>query len=80
MSAEVLSPWPNETPRETNRVRELFLMQPHTDLSGIRPMVARSWYRSRAAGVDAFADRGFYDEGRVDEYTIAAAGPHLQKL
>ncbi|MGO4588906.1 sigma-54-dependent Fis family transcriptional regulator [Paenarthrobacter sp. 2TAF44] len=80
MSAEVLSPWPNETPRETNRVRELFLMQPQTDLSGIRPMVARSWYRSRAAGVDAFADRGFYDEGRVDEYTIAAAGPHLQKL
>lgn len=43
-------------------------------------MVARSWYRSRAAGVDAVADRGFFDEGRVDEYTINAAGPHLQKL
>lgn len=80
MSAELLTPWPLETPHETNRVRELFLMQPHADLSGIRPIVARSWYRSRAAGVDAFADRGFYDEGRVDEYTIAAAGPHLQKL
>src|SRR4029453_6936588 len=80
MSAEVLSPWPNETPRETNPVRELFLMQPHADLSGIRPIIARSWYRSRAAGVDAFADRGFFDEGRVDEYTIVAAGPHLQKL
>lgn len=55
-------------------------MQPHTDLRGIRPIVARSWYRSRAAGVDAVADRGFFDEGRVDEYTIQAAGPHLQKL
>lgn len=55
-------------------------MQPHADLTGIRPIVARSWYRSRAAGVDAVADRGFFDEGRVDEYTIHAAGPHLQKL
>jgi transcriptional regulator of acetoin/glycerol metabolism len=80
-SAEVLSPWlPHESLRETDRVRELFLMQPHADLTGIRPIVARSWYRSRAAGVDAVADRGFFDEGRVDEYTIQAAGPHLQKL
>ncbi|WP_426300431.1 sigma-54-dependent Fis family transcriptional regulator [Arthrobacter sp. R-11] len=79
-SAEVLSPWPYESLRETNRVRELFLMQPHADLTGIRPIVARSWYRSRAAGVDAVADRGFFDEGRVDEHTIHAAGPHLQKL
>ncbi|WP_354226289.1 sigma-54-dependent Fis family transcriptional regulator [Arthrobacter bambusae] len=55
-------------------------MQPHADLSGIRPIIARSWYRSRAAGVDAVADRGFFDEGRVDEHTIQAAGPHLQKL
>lgn len=80
-SAEVLSPWlPHESLRQTDRVRELFLMQPHADLTGIRPIVARSWYRSRAAGVDAVADRGFFDEGRVDEYTIQAAGPHLQKL
>ena len=80
MAAEMLSPWPHNSLRETNRLRELFLMQPHTDLRGIRPIVARSWYRSRAAGVDAVADRGFFDEGRVDEYTIQAAGPHLQKL
>jgi transcriptional regulator of acetoin/glycerol metabolism len=79
-SAELLSPWPQNSLRETDRVRELFLMQPHADLHGIRPIVARSWYRSRAAGVDAVADRGFFDEGRVDEYTIHAAGPHLQKL
>lgn len=79
-SAEVLSPWPYESLQQTDRVRELFLMQPHADLTGIRPIVARSWYRSRAAGVDAVADRGFFDEGRVDEYTIHAAGPHLQKL
>lgn len=80
MAAEMLSPWPQNSLRETDRLRELFLMQPHTDLRGIRPIVARSWYRSRAAGVDAVADRGFFDEGRVDEYTIQAAGPHLQKL
>jgi transcriptional regulator of acetoin/glycerol metabolism len=80
MSAEMFSPWPLESVRETDRLRELFLMQPHADLHGIRPIVARSWYRSRAAGVDAVADRGFFDEGRVDEYTIHAAGPHLQKL
>lgn len=79
-ATEVLSPWPYESLRETNRVRELFLMQPHADLSGIRPIIARSWYRSRAAGVDAVADRGFFDEGRVDEHTMQAAGPHLQKL
>jgi transcriptional regulator of acetoin/glycerol metabolism len=79
-SAEVLSPWPYESLRQTDRVRELFLVQPHADLRGIRPIVARSWYRSRAAGVDAVADRGFFDEGRVDEHTIHAAGPHLQKL
>jgi transcriptional regulator of acetoin/glycerol metabolism len=80
MATEMLSTWPHNSLRETNRLRELFLMQPHTDLRGIRPIVARSWYRSRAAGVDAVADRGFFDEGRVDEYTIQAAGPHLQKL
>lgn len=80
MSAEVLSPWPHESLRETDRLRELFLVQPHADLTGLRPIVARSWYRSRAAGVDAAADRGVFDEGRVDEYTIAAAAPHLQKL
>lgn len=81
-SAEVLSPpWvPREPLLQIDRLRELFLMQPHADLSGIRPIVARSWYRSRAAGVDAVADRGFFDEGRVDEHTIQAAGPHLQKL
>lgn len=80
-AAEVLSPWlPHESLRQTDRLRELFLMQPHADLTGIRPIVARSWYRSRAAGVDAVADRGFFDEGRVDEFTISAAGPHLQKL
>ncbi|MET4538680.1 transcriptional regulator of acetoin/glycerol metabolism [Arthrobacter bambusae] len=80
-SAEVLSPWvPREPLLQIDRLRELFLMQPHADLSGIRPIIARSWYRSRAAGVDAVADRGFFDEGRVDEHTIQAAGPHLQKL
>jgi len=80
MSAKVLSPWPHESPRDTDRIRDLFLVQPNADLSGIRPIVARSWYRSRAAGVDAVADRGIFDQGRIDEYTLAAAAPHLQKL
>ncbi|WP_231291518.1 helix-turn-helix domain-containing protein [Leucobacter chromiiresistens] len=43
-------------------------------------MIARSWYRSRAAGVDASADRGMLDAGRVDEHTLSAAEPHLRKL
>lgn len=79
-SAGSLSKEFNERFRRADRVRELFLMQPQTELTGIRPMIARSWYRSRAAGVDAAADRGIFDDGRVDEYTIQAAGPHLKKL
>lgn len=79
-TAEVLSPWPHAALQQIDRVRELFLRQPNADLSGIRPIVARSWYRSRAAGVDGVADRGFFGEGRIDEHTMAAAGPHLQKL
>jgi len=69
-----------ENSRDTARLRELFLSAEQTDLSGLRPLVARSWYRSRAAGVDAVRDRGIVDEGRVDEHTIQAAGPHLRKL
>jgi transcriptional regulator of acetoin/glycerol metabolism len=55
-----------------------------TDLNaesrGIRPIIARSWYRSRAAGVDTDADRGVIEEGRIDEHTLRAAEPHLRRL
>lgn len=63
-----------------DRLRDLFLSSRDADLSGLRPIVARSWYRSRAAGVDAEHDRGFLEEGRVDEHTVLAAAPHLQNL
>ena len=79
-ATELLSTWQNEPVSSTDQLRELFLAQPQADLSKLRPMVARSWYRSRAAGVHATDDRGFFDEGRVDEHTLLAAGPHLQML
>ena len=47
---------------------------------GVRPMIARSWYRSRAAGVDADADQGVIEEGRIDEHTMRAAETHLRRL
>lgn len=61
-------------------IRDLFLSRATDDLSGLRPVVARSWRRSRAAGVDSQADRGYIDEGRVDDRTMAIAEPHLRKL
>lgn len=64
----------------TNTLRQQFLAKKDADLSGVRPIVARSWYRSRAAGVDASIDRGRLEEGRVDEQTMLAAEPHLRRL
>lgn len=64
----------------TNALRQQFLAKNETDLTGVRPIVARSWFRSRAAGVDATSDRGRLDEGRVDEQTMIAAEPHLRRL
>ncbi len=69
-----------ERVRETNRLREEFLTAQQVDLSSLRPMVARSWYRSRAAGIDGLKDRGYLEEGRVDEHTIRAAEEHLRNL
>lgn len=66
--------------RDADRIRDVFLSGQSVDLSALRPVVARSWYRSKAAGVDAVRDRGLLEEGRVDEHTIHAAEPHLQKL
>lgn len=65
---------------EVARARELFLQGWGADLSSIRPVIARSWYRSRAAGVDAAGDRGVLDKGRVDAQTLTAAEPLLGEL
>ncbi|UQN15051.1 helix-turn-helix domain-containing protein [Gulosibacter sp. ACHW.36C] len=57
-----------------------FLNSPNTKPEGIRPVVARSWYRSRAAGVDAFNEHAVMMSGRVDEYTLLAASDPLRQL
>lgn len=80
MSAALAAQNSMGSPGDTARLRELFLADQGVDLSHLRPVVARSWYRSRAAGVDAARDRGFLDEGRVDEHTLHAAAPHLKNL
>ncbi|SDQ09241.1 Transcriptional regulator of acetoin/glycerol metabolism [Leucobacter chromiiresistens] len=66
--------------RAADRARDSILESLNAEIRGVRPMIARSWYRSRAAGVDASADRGMLDAGRVDEHTLSAAEPHLRKL
>ncbi len=66
--------------RAADRARDSILERLDADITGVRPMIARSWYRSRAAGVDGSADRGMVEAGRVDEHTLSAAEPHLRKL
>lgn len=66
--------------RRADQARESLLSRLDAELTGVRPMVARSWYRSRAAGVDGSRDQGFMESGRVDEHTLASAEPHLRKL
>lgn len=61
-------------------VRDQFQAHETDDLPGIRPIVARSWRRSRAAGVVPHLDKGYYEDGRVDEPTVAIAEPHLRRL
>ena len=80
MGLASIAPSSAEHSREIDRLREVFLADQGADLSLLRPVIARSWYRSRAAGVDAERDRGFLEEGRVDEHTVLAAAPHLQNL
>lgn len=67
-------------PSGTARARGEFIQGAREDLSEVRPVVARSWFRSRAAGVDAHVDRGFTGEGRIDSQTLMAAEPILGQL
>lgn len=71
---------PGPSPYATAQIRELFLSRETDDLSGLRPVVARSWWRSRAAGVDGAGDRGFLDDGHVDERTLQVAERYLREL
>lgn len=63
-----------------DRVRDAFLTGSRDDLSELRPIIARSWYRSRAAGVHPELDRARVQDGRVDENTIQASEVHLRQL
>jgi transcriptional regulator of acetoin/glycerol metabolism len=63
-----------------NDIREQFLSRTTDDLSALRPVVARSWWRSRAAGVHGSRDRGVIDEGHVDERTLGIAERYLREL
>lgn len=78
--ADLLTSKSARTRLDVARARKQFLSDPETDLSSIRPLIARSWFRSRAAGVDAVVDRNIRGEGRVDERTMEAAEPHLREL
>jgi transcriptional regulator of acetoin/glycerol metabolism len=78
-SNSLLAP-PQMDSRHVAGVRDAFLSHAGDDLPGVRPIIARSWYRSRAAGVDADVDRAVIEEGRIDEHTLRAAESHLRRL
>ena len=71
---------PFPSPDAPADIRERFLSRETDDLSALRPVVARSWWRSRAAGIDGSDDRGFIDEGHVDERTLGISERHLREL
>jgi len=62
------------------RIRERFLADPTTDLTGVRPMIARSWYRSNAAGALATSRHDVFEESRVDEQTMKISSTVLAEL
>ncbi len=67
---------------EIGALRERFLSDPQgTDLSLLRPVIARSWQRSRALNVRTGADAlGHTSEHRVDEQLLLAAAPVISEL
>ena len=62
-------------------VRLRFLEDRSTDLSAVRSVIARSWHRSAAAGVDPAA-QGFemLEDAHIDEQTLRCADPILREL
>jgi 1-pyrroline-5-carboxylate dehydrogenase len=62
-------------------LRERFIEDRATDLSGLRPRIARSWRRSAAMGIDPTARPDAIDDGaQVDEQTLQCAAPFVQEL
>ncbi|MFG3110286.1 sigma-54-dependent Fis family transcriptional regulator [Streptomyces tendae] len=62
-------------------LRERFLADPlATDLSDLRPVIARSWQRSLACNVGTNASFLEASEPRADEQLLLAAGPVLSYL
>jgi sigma-54 dependent transcriptional regulator, acetoin dehydrogenase operon transcriptional activator AcoR len=62
-------------------LRERFLAEPEsTDLSALRPVIARSWRRSLAWSVNAAASFAHVHDPRVDEQLLLAAEPVLTEL
>jgi transcriptional regulator of acetoin/glycerol metabolism len=61
-------------------VRERFLEDPQTDLSGIRPLIVRSWRRCASMLVDPYADFQVDASARIDEQTLACAAPFVDEL
>ncbi|WP_067477743.1 sigma-54-dependent Fis family transcriptional regulator [Nocardia amamiensis] len=80
VSSNPLSPSDSKSRLGVARARDEFLSNTGVDLSHVRPLVVRSWYRSLAAGVDAIVDRDIRDQGHVDERTMQAAELHLRRL
>jgi sigma-54 dependent transcriptional regulator, acetoin dehydrogenase operon transcriptional activator AcoR len=61
-------------------VRERFLDDPETDLTGIRPQIARSWRRCAAMSVDPEAMFQVDPAARIDEQTLGCAAPFVREL
>ncbi|MCU4298836.1 dynein regulation protein LC7 [Brevibacterium permense] len=78
--APLVTPERNRESHDVDSIRDRFLSDHDSELTGLRPLIARSWFRSRAAGVDATIDRGMFDAGRVDDRTLEAADTHLRTL
>lgn len=61
-------------------VRDRFLEDPTTDLSRIRPQIARSWLRCASMRVDPHAGFHVDESARIDEQTLACAAPFVREL
>jgi transcriptional regulator of acetoin/glycerol metabolism len=74
--------WDDETNARIAALREAFVADPeNTDLSSLRPVIARSWQRSLNCNVDpglkTFDD---YRDHRLDQTLIQTAAPVLENL
>ncbi|MBS1843828.1 MAG: hypothetical protein JST53_05350 [Actinobacteria bacterium] len=61
-------------------VRDRFLEDSETDLSGIRPRIAQSWRRCAAMRVDPDGPIEVDESARLDEQTLHCAAPYVREL